>query len=63
MLRCARSSSSPCRNDSISRVAIEQRAAILTVTHDEKIFGDFDRIFHLRDDRLASTEGATNLSV
>ena len=36
----------------LRKVAIEQEAAILAVTHDEKIFDRFDRIFHLRDGRL-----------
>ena len=35
--------------DLLRRVAVEQRAAVLTVTHDDKIFGRFDRIFDLRD--------------
>ncbi len=35
-----------------NKVAIEQQAAILAVTHDEKVFDLFDRIFHLRDGRL-----------
>jgi hypothetical protein len=30
----------------------EQDAAIIAVTHDEKIFDRFDLIFHLRDGRL-----------
>jgi putative ABC transport system ATP-binding protein len=38
--------------DLLRRVATEQQAAILAVTHDEKIFDRFDRIFHLRDGRL-----------
>jgi putative ABC transport system ATP-binding protein len=38
--------------DLLRRVAVEQDAAILAVTHDEKIFDRFDRIFHLRDGRL-----------
>lgn len=38
--------------DLLRKVAIEQGAAILAVTHDEKIFDRFDRIFHLRDGRL-----------
>jgi putative ABC transport system ATP-binding protein len=37
----------------LRKVATEQRAAILAVTHDEKIFDRFDRIFNLRDGRLA----------
>lgn len=39
--------------DLLRKVAAEQDAAILAVTHDEKIFDRFDRIFHLRDGRLA----------
>jgi putative ABC transport system ATP-binding protein len=39
--------------DLLRRVAVEQRAAVLTVTHDDKIFGRFDRIFDLRDGVLA----------
>lgn len=35
--------------DLLRKVAVEQNAAILAVTHDEKIFGRFDRIFRLRD--------------
>lgn len=38
--------------DLLRKVAAEQQAAILAVTHDEKIFDRFDRIFHLRDGRL-----------
>lgn len=43
------------------RVATEQRAAIITVTHDEKILDRFDRIFQLRASALedgASTSAA-----
>lgn len=40
--------------DLLRRVAAEQQAAILAVTHDEKIFDRFDHIFHLRDGRLES---------
>ena len=36
----------------LRKVASEQQAAILAVTHDEKIFDQFDQIFHLRDGRL-----------
>ncbi len=35
--------------DLLRKVAVEQDAAILAVTHDEKIFDRFDRIFQLRD--------------
>ncbi len=38
--------------DLLRKVAREQQAAILVVTHDEKIFDHFDRMFHLRDGRL-----------
>ncbi|MEO3429261.1 ABC transporter ATP-binding protein [Pelagibius sp. CAU 1746] len=38
--------------DLLRKVAAEQDAAILAVTHDEKIFDRFDRLFHLRDGRL-----------
>ena len=38
--------------DLLRKVAEEQDAAILAVTHDEKIFDRFDHIFHLRDGRL-----------
>jgi putative ABC transport system ATP-binding protein len=35
--------------DLLRRVAVEQRAAVVTVTHDEKIFDRFDRMLRLRD--------------
>lgn len=38
----------------LRKVAREQQAAILAVTHDEKVFEHFDHMFHLRDGRLAS---------
>lgn len=38
--------------DLLRKVAIEQQAAILAVTHDEKIYDRFDHILHLRDGRL-----------
>jgi putative ABC transport system ATP-binding protein len=40
--------------DLLRRVATERRAAIITVTHDEKIFDRFDRIFSLRDGHLVN---------
>jgi len=43
--------------DLLRKVAVEQNAAIIAVTHDEKIFDRFDRIFSLRDGRL-ELEGA-----
>lgn len=42
--------------DLLQKVAIEQEAAILAVTHDEKISERFDYIFHLRDGRQVDGE-------
>jgi len=39
--------------DLLRKLAVEQQAAIIAVTHDEKIIGHLDRIFRLRDGRLA----------
>jgi putative ABC transport system ATP-binding protein len=39
--------------DLLRKVAVEQGAAVLVVTHDEKIFDRFDQIFHLRDGCLS----------
>ena len=38
--------------DLLRRIAVEQQAAIIVVTHDEMILDRFDHIFHLRDGRL-----------
>ena len=38
--------------DLLRRLAVEQKAAIIAVTHDDKIFDRFDRMFMLRDGRL-----------
>ncbi len=38
--------------DLLRKIAMEQNAAIIAVTHDEKIFDRFDLIFHLRDGKL-----------
>jgi len=38
--------------DLLRRIAVEQSAAIIVVTHDEMILDRFDRIFRLRDGRL-----------
>lgn len=43
--------------DLLRKLASEQDACIITVTHDEKIYDRFDRLFHLRDGRLANGEG------
>lgn len=42
--------------DLLRKLATEQDACIVAVTHDEKIFDRFDRIFHLRDGRLDDQE-------
>jgi putative ABC transport system ATP-binding protein len=42
--------------DLLRKVAVEQQAAIIAVTHDEKIFDRFDSIFRLRDGLLVDTE-------
>lgn len=41
--------------DLLRKLAVEQQACIVTVTHDEKIFDRFDRLIHLRDGHLVST--------
>lgn len=41
--------------DLLRKLAVEQEACIVTVTHDEKIFDRFDRLVHLRDGKLVST--------
>ncbi len=38
--------------DLLRKLAIDQNAAIIVVTHDEMILDRFDHIFHLRDGRL-----------
>jgi putative ABC transport system ATP-binding protein len=39
--------------DLLRKIAVDQSAAIICVTHDEMILDRFDRIFRLRDGRLA----------
>jgi len=39
--------------DLLRKLAVERDAAIIAVTHDEKIFNRFDHIFRLRDSRIA----------
>ncbi|PCJ32969.1 MAG: ABC transporter [Alphaproteobacteria bacterium] len=41
--------------DLLRKVAIDQQAAVIVVTHDEKIYDRFDQIFHLRDGVLSQT--------
>ncbi len=38
--------------DLLRKLATEQNACIIAVTHDDKILGRFDKLFHLRDGRL-----------
>jgi len=40
--------------DLLRKLAAEQEACIVTVTHDEKIFDRFDRLVNLRDGRLVN---------
>lgn len=42
--------------DLLRKVAVERNAAIIAVTHDEKIFDRFDKIFSLRDGRLEDAD-------
>jgi putative ABC transport system ATP-binding protein len=42
--------------DLLRRIALDQRAAIIIVTHDEMILDRFDHIFRLRDGRLEDNE-------
>lgn len=43
--------------DLLRKVAAEQGAAVLVVTHDEKIFDRFDQMFYLREGMLADMDG------
>lgn len=45
--------------DLLRRIAFEQQAAVIVVTHDEMILDRFDHIFRLRDGRLESITSAT----
>jgi putative ABC transport system ATP-binding protein len=45
--------------DLLRKLAAEQQAAIIAVTHDDKIIGRLDRIFRLRDGQLQSGEERT----
>lgn len=44
--------------DLLRRIAVEQSAAIIVVTHDEMILDRFDHIYHLRDGRLETDAAA-----
>jgi putative ABC transport system ATP-binding protein len=43
--------------DLMRKLAAEQNACIVAVTHDEKILNRFDWLFHLRDGRLENDNG------
>lgn len=43
--------------DLMRKLAAEQDACIIAVTHDEKIYDRFDKLFHLRDGQLDGEEG------
>lgn len=49
--------------DLLRKVALEQDAAIIAVTHDEKIFDRFDHIFQLRDGKLEPEEVALETTI
>ena len=40
--------------DLLRKLAVEQQAAIIAVTHDDKIIGRLDRVFRLRDGWLVT---------
>jgi putative ABC transport system ATP-binding protein len=42
----------------LRKLAAEQDAAVIAVTHDDKIFDRFDHMYHLRDGRLDGNGGA-----
>lgn len=45
--------------DLMKKVAVEREAAVIVVTHDEKIFSRLDRMIHLRDGRMVSAAHGT----
>ncbi len=47
--------------DLLRKVAIEQKAAIVVVSHDEKIFARFDEMYVLRDGLIESRAGRPDL--
>jgi putative ABC transport system ATP-binding protein len=48
--------------DLMRKLAAEQDACIVAVTHDEKIYDRFDRLFHLRDGVLEHEKGTEHES-
>jgi putative ABC transport system ATP-binding protein len=45
--------------DLLRRIAVDQSAAIIVVTHDEMILDRFDHIFRLRDGKLDAENTAS----
>ena len=45
--------------DLLRKLAVDQSAAVIAVTHDEKIFDRFDRMYMLRDGRLDDVQRPT----
>ena len=48
--------------DLLRKLAVDQSAAVIAVTHDEKIFDRFDRMFMLRDGRLEDVRRPTRVA-
>lgn len=48
--------------DLLRKLAVDQKAAVIAVTHDEKIFDRFDRMFMLRDGRLEDVQGPARVA-
>lgn len=46
--------------DLLRQVAREQQAAVIVVTHDDKIFSRFDRLVSLRDGRIEGEVAETD---
>ena len=49
--------------DMLRKVAVERRAAVIVVTHDEKIFNRFDHIYSLRDGALQASVSGGHLTL
>ena len=48
--------------DLLRKLAVDQSAAVIAVTHDEKIFDRFDRMFMLRGGRLEDVQGTARVA-
>lgn len=48
--------------DLLRKLAVDQSAAVIAVTHDEKIFDRFDRMYMLRDGRLDDVQRPTRVA-